>query len=552
MGRIPEKTVKPLAEFSFFLARLSQKGDEEDVDPVAVSEETFRDLLGKMETYGDYFYDGAWPDRHDYDSSVFLTDADVKFIGAGGSQPEERRDRAVTVCLKKNISLSEGFNPSGFLWSFWRLGETVGESPLERLKNDPVFFAEKTLGWTPFRYQARLLRDKSSRVVSCWGRQTGKTTTTAAKAAHSAFTGDGVTVLIVSPSLRQSMIMFERVQGFVSESPVLSSGVSRMTRTTVECLNGSRIIALPCSENLLRGYSADLVICDEAAFMPEDVIVRVVFPMLSATGGKAVFLSTPWGRDHFFYRAYMNPDYSVHKVKSSECPLITEGFLEEMRMNMTAEAFEMEYMAEFAESASCYFTQDMIRSCIDPALEFYRSLEEKVPAGEYYCGCDFGKLRDYSVISVILREGDLLRVVYLHELPLGAAYSEVIGHVVRGQGVFGFRKVWVDDTGLGKPVLEELEDSRVRVEGLTFTLKTKEELLTAVKIAMEQKRLRMPYHRRLCEQMNQQQYTYTKSGRLQFSHPIGSHDDMLWSLALAVYAATIGREPPKHPPRVLT
>lgn len=87
---------------------------------------------------------------------------------------------------------------------------------------------------------------------------------------------------------------------------------------------------------------------------------------------------------------------------------------------------------------------------------------------------------------------------------------------------------------MGNPVLEELSDSRVRVEGLTFSMKTKEELLTAVKIAMEQGRLRMPYHLRLCEQMNQQQYTYTKSGRLQFFHPIRSHDDMLWSLALAI------------------
>ena len=64
--------------------------------------------------------------------------------------------------------------------------------------------------------------------------------------------------------------------------------------------------------------------------------------------------------------------------------------------------------AEFAESASCYFTQDMIRSCIDPSLEFHKSLEEEVPAGEYYCGCDSGKLADYSVIAVILREEGLL------------------------------------------------------------------------------------------------------------------------------------------------
>lgn len=54
---------------------------------------------------------------------------------------------------------------------------------------------------------------------------------------------------------------------------------------------------------------------------------------------------------------------------------------------------------------------------------------------------------------------------------------------------------------------------------------------------MEQNRLAILYHRRLCGQINKQRYSYRKSGHLQFSHPENSHDDMLWALALAVYAA---------------
>jgi hypothetical protein len=44
--------------------------------------------------------------------------------------------------------------------------------------------------------------------------------------------------------------------------------------------------------------------------------------------------------------------------------------------------------------------------------------------------------------------------------------------------------------------------------------------------------------------INQQQYQYSKSGYLTFSHPAGSHDDQLWSLALSCYAAPVGREKP--------
>jgi len=167
-----------------------------------------------------------------------------------------------------------------------------------------------------------------------------------------------------------------------------------------------------------------------------------------------------------------------------------------------------------------------------------------IETGEYYCGCDFGKSEDYSVITILKREDKILKLVFLKEFPLGTPYSNVIGYLVNADRKFHFRKVLVDETGLGTPILEELKAQGVPAEGLTFTVKAKEELLTCLKLAMEQKRLRMPYHRRLCEQINEQQYAYGKSGHLVFSHPTGSHDDMVWALSLGCWAATIGREPP--------
>ncbi|MGB9841617.1 MAG: hypothetical protein ACPLKZ_02705, partial [Candidatus Bathyarchaeales archaeon] len=164
----------------------------------------------------------------------------------------------------------------------------------------------------------------------------------------------------------------------------------------------------------------------------------------------------------------------------------------------------------------------------------------------YYAGVDFGKLQDYSVITVLKREGETLKLVYIYQFPLETPYSQVIGHLVRANQKFRFRKVLVDQTGVGEPVLEEIRNQGLgNVEGLKFTVQTKEELLSNLKIAMEQNRLAIPYHRQLCQQINEQQYAYNKSGHLQFSHPTNSHDDMLWALALSAYAA---REPPRKEP----
>jgi len=191
----------------------------------------------------------------------------------------------------------------------------------------------------------------SRRRRCCWGRQTWKTKTTAVKAIHLGFVNEGATILIVSLGLRQSIRPLKMASDFLESSPVALSGVESLTETRIELKNGSRILALPCSENRIRGYTADLIVCDEAAFMPEEVILRVLFPMLSTTDGGLILLSTSWGRDHFFYRAYNNPDYSVFHVSALNSPLVSDELLEEQKRELSEEAFRMEYMTEFAEPA---------------------------------------------------------------------------------------------------------------------------------------------------------------------------------------------------------
>ena len=49
--------------------------------------------------------------------------------------------------------------------------------------------------------------------------------------------------------------------------------------------------------------------------------------------------------------------------------------------------------------------------------------------------------------------------------------------------------------------------------------------------------LRIPYDRSLLDELNTEQYELTKTGKITYSHPEGTHDDRFWALALAVYAA---------------
>jgi len=411
-------------------------------------------------------------------------------------------------------------------------------------------FAEAILGLNLFSYQAELLRSTSKRIVACWARQTGKTTTIAVKVIHFAFTNAKTTTLIVSRGLRQSMIMFGIIENLIMKHPILRKSVTKSTRTQIQLTNGSQITALPCGPDgaSLRGFTADLVVMDEAAFMPEDVIASVIFPMLATTNGTAIMLSTPWGRDHIYYRSFKNPNYWSQHVKAEQCPLITPAFLEEQRRDIGELRYKMEYDAEFVEDENSFFKQDLIRQCIedyDPISETQLAAEGKI-AGNYYLGADFGKKVDYSVIAVLKQEeNESYRLIYLKQFELGTPYTDIVAHIQRLNDKFDIIKGYVDQGAVGESLVEEIRQFSPQIDGLAFTAKTKQDLMTHLQTRMEQRRLILPLDRVLLAQINEQRYRFGKAkptqkpeekGTMTFYHPPGTHDDQLWALALATYA----------------
>src|SRR5437016_5007691 len=78
---------------------------------------------------------------------------------------------------------------------------------------DPVAFAEDRLGFLPDPWQARVLRSRVSWILLTCSRQSGKSTTTALVALHTAI--DPGLILLVSPSLCQSKELFAKTAGFL-------------------------------------------------------------------------------------------------------------------------------------------------------------------------------------------------------------------------------------------------------------------------------------------------------------------------------------------------
>lgn len=235
---------------------------------------------------------------------------------------------------------------------------------------DPVAFARDRLGFHPDPAQQRLLTVRSPQVILNCRRQWGKSTVTAARAVFTAWHEPGSLLLILSPSLRQSNEIFQKMARF---SALLGARPQRDGANPISLVlpNDSRIVGLPDSEDTVRGFSSvRFLVIDEAARVPDEVYFSML-PAVSPNGGELWILSTPKGRRGFFYDAWhdLDQEFTRIRVSATECSRIRPDILERHRRMMPHRWFRQEYFCEFLDADASLFPQDMIASALDPNVK---------------------------------------------------------------------------------------------------------------------------------------------------------------------------------------
>lgn len=429
---------------------------------------------------------------------------------------------------------------------------------VELLINDPALFCRTILQLIPYEYQVKFLRDMHSRIIVCAGRQVGKSWITAARAVWFAFSRPGSVTLIVSPSLGQSILMFDKVLDYALGSEMRKS-VTWKTRTVIRFSNKSEIRALPCGPHgkMIRGNSADLIIVDEAAFVPEKIITEVAIPMLAAKNGSIILISSPCDKKHFFYRMFNSPRWSRYHFKTEDNPSVSKQFLEETREDVGESSFRREYLAEFVEDEDTFYPMNQLRSAVHVCdLKSCAYCEVingvKLPEGDLYAGYDPGSLVDPAALVVVQRivvsEGDKKRIVFRvvfsktyllsrEQRNTENPYTKFTLDVFDVHQKMHFTKLCVDKTGLGGPILEHCRELKLPVEGVTFSSDAKSEMFSELKIMLEQKKIEYPENLELLSHLNAVTAKRNRTGNYTFEHARGTHDDLACALALALRGA---------------
>jgi hypothetical protein len=434
----------------------------------------------------------------------------------------------------------------------------------KKIVEDPVFFAVLMCGdnWlVDAPDHQKLLRDLSPRQVAVCGRGWGKSLVFSRKNLWLLFTKPNVESLIISSTQRQSMIMFDYCYSTIMANPLLREMILRpgSTRTVIKIKPslGGKLIALPCSPNKLRGYHPDWIFLDEASIVPTEMITSEIMMMLTKPSVALVMSGTPMAFDHVFRKAFLDTKrYSSHHYSSESSPLVSRIQLAEWREMMTKEEWQRGVEALWVETIQTFFPMDLIAVCLDPELDNPNSSSqyiqdlENLPSeqlcSKYFAGLDLGKQVDHSVLAVVeLTDKNVVRLVHKREFPLGTPYPEVIAYAAKAHQIFDFEGMYVDKTGIGDAVVDELVGIDIpSVKGVFFTEAEKENMLNYLKLLMEKKQLHIRGEDKdLIAQINEQQYEYLKPStaqeyiHLKFRHPRGRHDDQLYALALACYAS---------------
>jgi phage FluMu gp28-like protein len=361
---------------------------------------------------------------------------------------------------------------------------------------------------TPHINQQKILQaDRRFIVVMC-GRRFGKSELSQILIIKEALKGGQVAY--VTPTYGLAQVFFERLAKVLP----FKNNISKLkiycpNEGSIEFFTGERL-------DNLRGRKFHLVIIDEAAFISdlEDGWNNSIRPTLTDYEGRAVFLSTPRGKN-FFYSLFMKQgenDWQSFKFSTYDNPHINPREIDEARIQLPEVVFNQEYLADPAENSANPFGNAFIKRCIKP-----------ISAQPIVCyGIDLAKSVDFTVIVGLDNNGN---VAYFDRFQLDWHNTkETIKRLPPAP-------IIVDSTGVGDPILEDLLREGVNIEGLKFTSQSKQQLMEGLASAIQQGRIGFP-EGVIVDELDVFEYQFTANG-VRYSAPSGFHDDCVMALALA-------------------
>jgi len=186
--------------------------------------------------------------------------------------------------------------------------------------------------------------------VICAGRRGGKTRL-AVVAGLAELLQHGA-VMWVAPSYDKANIGWRLFEELCSQLPMIE--LRRGERRIIEPGGGWLSVLSADSEGGLRGEGASLAVVDEAAHVRDFIRIweQELRPALTDRKGKAMFISTPKGFNHFyemFRLGQQGGEWQSWQFSSYDNPFLDPTEIDAAKAQLPTLVFRQEYMAEFVQ-----------------------------------------------------------------------------------------------------------------------------------------------------------------------------------------------------------
>lgn len=402
------------------------------------------------------------------------------------------------------------------------------------------------VGITPYFHQKAVIDELreakgTGKIVVCnSSRQKGKSYMVSNLLLFYAINNGKTNNYCVTPTLKQAKNIYKLIVDAILQSKIIRR--RNATELVIELINGSTICFKSAEQrDALRGYTADFLVIDEAAFISDDIFY-LILPWTDAKKAPLLLTSTPFTKTGFFYKYFcygkdndreniVTVDWSEERFKESIQQILSAEKLEEYRKILPKNVFRTEYLGEFLDGDGSVFTN--IRANVqDTPID---------PKDRLYVGIDWanGVDGDYTVISVFNQRGEQVILKYWNRINPTKQIDKLLQElepIIRQTEV-----IYCESNSLGTPMTDMLKDrSQViaqKVKEFTTTNSSKNDIVVKMQVALENNEVKLLPDEKEITEFGYYTATYNpKTRNVSYNAPSGLHDDTVMATLIAYNA----------------
>lgn len=323
----------------------------------------------------------------------------------------------------------------------------------------------------------------------------------------------------VAPVYTQAKIAFRRMKEGLPKT-LYKANESELF---IRLVNGAMIWFKSAEKpDNLYGDDVHAAVVDEASRAREEAW-HAIRSTLTATKGPIRAIGNVKGRKNWFFKLARIAEAGakgMSHAKLNAWDAVSGGVLdkaeiEDARRLLPENVFKELYLAEASEDEGNPFGFKHINACV-------AELSENKPVA---VGADLAKAQDWTVVIGIDKDGVVCGFERWQHVPWGETTARL-------KGLIRHYPANVDSTGVGDPIVEDLQKECYGVRGFQFTAQTKQRLMEGLALAIQSRQIKFPPGP-IKQELELFEYVFTRTG-VRYSAPEGYHDDCVMALALAV------------------